>query len=131
MLDKETQTLIQSSIEKAQEKLLAARDLLKQKHYDDAVSRAYYAVFHAASAVLLTEGARAETHRGLVTLFGLLLVKTGKIEKEYGKYLSNLKDDRETGDYEIFSTLDEEAAKNSIREAQAFVSRIQSYLEML
>lgn len=116
-------------MEKSYEKLSSARDLLKQGHYEDAVSRAYYSVFHAASAVLLTEGARVETHKGLVTLFGLLMVKTGKIEKEYGRYLSNLKDDRETSDYELFAVVDEETAKKSIQEAEQFVTRVKTYLE--
>jgi uncharacterized protein (UPF0332 family) len=51
---------------------------------------------------LLTEGEKTETHKGVVTLFGLLFVKTGKFSKELGKYLSNLKDDRESVDYEVF-----------------------------
>jgi len=36
-------------------------------------------------------------------LFGMLLVKTGKFEKKWGKFLANLKDDREAGDYDALS----------------------------
>ena len=38
------------------------------------------------------KGTQAETHRGLLTLFSLVLVKTGKFEKKWGKFLANLKD---------------------------------------
>ena len=53
-----------------------------QGYGDDAVSRAYYVAFHAAQAALLTEGQRGESYKGVVMLFGLLLVKTGKFEKK-------------------------------------------------
>lgn len=118
-------------MEKAWEKLSSARDLLQSQHYEDTISRAYYAVYHAASAVLLTEGVQAKTHKGLVSLFGLLLIKTEKIEKEYGRYLSNLKDDRETCDYELFSSVEKEDAEQAIQEADRFVGRIQTYLKSL
>ena len=92
-----TKALVTGYIQKAEKKLEVAEKLFKSGDYEDAVSRAYYAVFHAAQALLLTEGERAETHKGVVTLFGLIFVKTGKFGKNYGKYLANLKDDRERG----------------------------------
>lgn len=97
-LDATTKALINGYIKKAEKKLGVAKKLLKSGDHEDAVSRAYYAVYHAAQALLLTEGERAETHKGVVTLFGLLFVKTGKFSKNLGKYLANLKDDRESGD---------------------------------
>ena len=77
---------------KARAKLRVARELAKQREWDDVVSRAYYAAFHAAQAVLLAEGHQAETHRGLLTLFSLVLVKTGK------PVLSLSKDSRKNGE---------------------------------
>ena len=127
-MDKKTTSLLQGSLEKARAKLAAAQQLFHSKLYDDAVSRAYYAAFHAAQAVLLTEGLTAGTHQGLVNLFGLHLVKTGKFEKKFGRYLANLKDDREHSDYEIYSTIDETTAHDSTREATEFVAAVEQYL---
>ena len=127
-LDKETQTLIQGYLTKSEEKLKAAHVLQKNRNFDDAVSRAYYAAFHAAQAVLLTEGLRAETHQGLVNLFGLHFVKTGKLDKKFGKFLANLKDDRENGDYEIYSAIDEESARLAVKEAREFLKAMKHYL---
>ena len=81
-MESTTKALIIGYIQKANKKLEVAEKLLKSSDYDDAVSRAYYAVFHAAQALLLTEGERAETHKGIVMLFGLLFVKTGKFSKK-------------------------------------------------
>jgi hypothetical protein len=128
-LDLATKELIKGYLEKAERKLKVAEKLLRSDDYEDAVSRAYYAVFHAAQALLLTEGERAETHKGVVTLFGLLFVKTGKFKKDLGKYLANLKDERESGDYEVFSYIDRETAETAIEEAKEFVRETQAYLK--
>ena len=85
-MDKRTSSLLQGSLDKSREKLRVAEHLLASSAYDDAVSRAYYSAFHAAQAVLLTEGLTATTHQGLVNLFGLHLVKTGKLPKELGNF---------------------------------------------
>ena len=104
--------LIKGYLEKARAKLEVARELLYNKHFDDAASRAYYAAFHAAQALLLTEGQKPDTHNGLITLFGLLFVRSGKLDRKIGKILAKLKDDdRETGDYEAVSFIDEETAR--------------------
>lgn len=124
-----TKALVQGYIQKAEKKREVAERLFNSGDYEDAVSRAYYAVYHMTQALLLTEGERAETHKGAVTLFGLLFVKTGKFGKNIGKYLANLKDDRESGDYEIFSYIDREGAETAIHEAREFLKAGRLYLE--
>jgi len=130
-LDKQTDALVRGSFDKAAEKLRVAEILLRDGAYDDAVSRAYYAAFHAAQAVLLTEGLTATTHQGLVNLFGLHLVKTGKVEKKFGKILANLKDDREHSDYEVYSTIDQATAEQAVSEAKEFLAAAQQYVQRL
>ncbi len=63
-----------------------------------------------------------------MTLFGLLLVRTGKLDKQWGKVLSNLKDDREAGDYDALSYVDEETARRAVREADEFVAAVEQYV---
>ena len=128
-MDKETSGLLKGYIEKSHEKLKVAQKLLSGDEYEDAVSRAYYSAFHAAQAALLTEGLSASSHQGLVNLFGLHLVKTGKFEKKFGKFLANLKDDREQSDYEVFSTINQETAQQAVKEAKEFLAAVESYLK--
>lgn len=127
-MDKTRLALIKGYLTKAKDKLGVAHELLEHQHYDDAVSRSYYAAFHAAQAALISEDQEANTHKGVVTLFGLFLVKPGKIDKQYGKVLANLKDDRESGDYEALSFIDEETAKRAVTEAETFYKAIEQYL---
>ncbi len=61
-MDKAQVELLRGYLEKGRGKLRVARDLVQRGEWDDAVSRAYYAAFHAARAALLTEGQRGETH---------------------------------------------------------------------
>lgn len=130
-MDKSTASLLRGSLEKSRQKVRVAEHLLQSGEYEDAVSRAYYSAFHAAHAVLLTEGLTADTHQGLVNLFGLHFVKPGKFPRQFGKFLANLKDDRESSDYEIYSGVDQETAKRAVEEAKAFLSAIEAYLKKL
>lgn len=130
-MDKTQVELLQGYLEKARSKLRVARDLVQREEWDDAVSRAYYAAFHAAQAALLTEGQPGTTHRGVLTLFGLLLVKTGKVERKWGRVLANLKDNRETGDYEAMSWIDAETAQRAVEEAAGFIEAVGAHIARL
>ena len=61
-------------------------------------------------------------------MFGLHFIKTGKIDKKYGRWLNRLKDERENGDYDIFTSFDREDAENSITEAEEFIQEMKRYL---
>jgi uncharacterized protein (UPF0332 family) len=122
--------MIRGLLDKARGKLGAAEDWLGQdKYFDEIASRCYYAVFHAAQAMLLTEGLTANTHQGVVSLFGLHFAKTGKVNPRLGRYLNNLKDDRESGDYDVYSGLDRSDAENAVREAREFLTEAERYLQ--
>jgi uncharacterized protein (UPF0332 family) len=59
---------VAAGIERARRMLSAARDNLRLGHVDTAVSRAYYAAFHAAEAALRIEGQEPRSHQGLKNL---------------------------------------------------------------
>lgn len=127
-MDPKTRDLIIIQIEKSGEKLDAAKTLLREGFIDDAISRAYYSMFHAASAVLLSEGITVESHSALKTMFGLHFIKAGKIDKKFGRWLNKLKDERENGDYDIFTSFDREDAENGIDETEEFLEEMKRYL---
>jgi len=58
----------------------AAELLLEAGFYEDAVSRAYYAVLHAAKAALLARD--IVSHTAVRRLFGKELVQQGLLEKD-------------------------------------------------
>lgn len=114
---------------RAKKALLAAKTLLEKDLFEDCVSRAYYAVLHAAKVALALSEVEADTHNRVRSMFGLHLVKTGKIEREFAKILTAEQEDREIGDYEIDIEIEEERAKQRVDEAEKFVQRIEQYLQ--
>jgi hypothetical protein len=60
---------IEAEWRRVETSLAAARLLLASDLHADSVSRACYAVFHAATCLLLTLGLEPRSHRGLVRLF--------------------------------------------------------------
>jgi len=108
--------------------LLAAQILFEKGLLEDCVSRAYYAVLHAAKAALSTVGIETSTHVGARRMFGLHLVKTGKVEQEFAKILAREQEDREIGDYGTNVEFKEERAKERVSEAEKFVERMERYV---
>ena len=111
-------------LERAESKLSAAKVLLKEGYYDDAVSRAYYSMYFAARALLLTKDIAPKTHKGLISKFGLEFIDTGFIERTYGRALNVAEEDREDADYSITCEITEEEAKTVIEDAKKFIDRI-------
>lgn len=73
-------TLVLAEWRLARNALRAAQLLARHGIYADAVSRAYYAVPHAAKAALQTKDISAESHAAVKRLFGLHFVKTEEFE---------------------------------------------------
>jgi uncharacterized protein (UPF0332 family) len=94
----------QELMAKASRALTSAKLLLDSGDVDGACNRAYYAMFDAARAALLSINAPvpsevARTHSGLITAFSLHLVKSGRIAIEHGRSLNKVEDLRLIADY--------------------------------
>ena len=116
-------------IEKAQRRIQVAIRMFDEGYLEDAINRAYYAVFYAALAVLLTKGVRTRRHSTALSLFGYYLVRTGEIEKEYAKIYRKIKEIRESADYDIYVFFEEEEVREAIEQARKFVNRMKEYLK--
>ncbi len=105
----------------ADERLASARALFDLGNYRDAVSRAYYAFFDAARALLLTKGLVTKTHHGVNVLFELHFIKTGIFPKGVGRWLNRAEQAREEADYEFWKEFSKEQADTAITYARQFV----------
>lgn len=119
--------LIKGEITRADDCLRSASMLIKEGLFADAISRAYYCVFHAAKAVLFTKGITERSHKGVVSQFGEYFVKTGLLEKEFGRILRREKEDRELSDYEVMTIFDESQVETRIEEAESFLKMAKRY----
>ncbi|MBI1883922.1 MAG: HEPN domain-containing protein [Chlamydiae bacterium] len=128
-IDEKILEYIREEMKKADRALKSAQKLLSESLTEDAVSRAYYAVFHGARSALMLKGIETGSHKGLISQFAMHLVKPGLIEVEYSDILRQEKEDRETGDYETFVTFSSEEAMKLVNDAQKFVLRIRKFLQ--
>lgn len=108
--------------------LQAAKNLTRDGLYADAISRAYYAVLHAAKAGLHVHDVAAESHTAVRRLFGLHLIKPGKIEPQWSAYLTAGLDDRLAADYDVETEFSKKEARNECVRAGEFLKRIKQYL---
>ena len=117
-----------AEFERAKKALRAAQVLHAGGLLEDAASRSYYAVMHAAKAALLVHDAIAESHAAVRRLFGAVLVRPGLVEEEWASVLAKEQDRRIAADYDVGVAWESEAVSRLIEEAGAFVQRIQNYL---
>lgn len=108
--------------------LQAAENLTRDGLYADAVSRAYYAILHAAKAGLHVHGVAAESHAAVRRMFGLHLIKSEEIEPQWSAYLTASLDDRLAADYDVETEFSRKEATIECVRAREFLKRIKQYL---
>ena len=77
--------VIKAMLSKAREKLKTARIDFDNERYDDSVSRSYYAVFHAISAVLLSKGLHFSSHSQTIGAFNKEFIKSKEFSASFTK----------------------------------------------
>ena len=97
--------------------------------YRDAISRAYYGMYHAAQALLLVYGKRAIGHAGTISAFNHHFVKTGKIPEKFTKWFSALKESREFADYEGLKKFTKGDVKEAIKEVEEFLKEVEKLVK--
>ena len=120
---------IAANLERAEKSIQAAKELAASGFYDFAASRAYYAAFYAATAVLLDKGLEFSKHSGVIASIHQRLVKTGKLDKEQGKGLNWLFELRNVGDYGVTIHVSQQDAERAVQVAENFLRVIKSLLQ--
>lgn len=107
---------------KANEKLGAARREMDAGFHGEVASRAYYAVFHAISAALLSCDMTFSSHAQVVGEFNRNFVKTGEFPADTTRKLQRLFEDRQTADYDVITAVDESTARQDLEDAESIVA---------
>jgi uncharacterized protein (UPF0332 family) len=119
---------IAANLERADQSIAAARQLVAGGYYDFAASRAYYAAFYAATAVLLDEGWESNKHSGVIASIHQRFVRTGRLDKELGKALNWLFELRSVGDYGVTAHVSRPEAEQAVQAAESFLEAIKPLL---
>ena len=105
---------------RADECIKDAELLLAAHRTSAAVGRSYYAMFHAATAVLLKRDIK-HSHQGLISAFGQFIVKPGQIEPRFHKYITEAFDLRQESDYQPLVEVTAQQAGKVLDRAKEFV----------
>lgn len=116
-------------MQRAEEKLKASNLLFEKEMFADAISEAYYTMFHAAKALLALKAIYPKTHAGVVPQFGLQFVNGGLIEVLYGKCFAKAQTMREKADYDVYYESTEEEAESIVEDAEKFLERIKTAIK--
>lgn len=122
------QDLIDYRIAKAYEVYGEALDVSTLHHWNLAVNRLYYSIFHISSALLLSEGNIAKTHKGIIQILMKDYVRTGKLTKEEGQLISSLFNMRHTGDYDDLFDYGESDITPLISPTKLLLDKLRSFI---
>ena len=114
-------------VTKARRCLQAARALAALGMPDFAASRAYYAMFYVAQAMLLSKDIRLSRHSAVVAAFGQHFAKTGATHAHLHRTLIAAFALRQSGDYD-YQQIDDESAERVMRDAAEFIKAAETYL---
>ena len=118
-------------IEKAKEELRAAKVNLNEELYSTSVNRSYYAIFHAARALLALERIDFKRHSGVISHFQREYVKTKKFDTEYSDIIVEAFDIRNETDYKDFYILPKDSVAKQAENAEKFINAIAEYIEKI
>lgn len=128
MNQEERQELVKYRIIKARETFNEIYLHIENELWNTAVNRLYYACYYAVIALLIDKDIHAQTHSGVRQMFGLHFVKSGLIDKESGKFFTDIFDMRQTGDYDDYIDFKKEDVLDLIEPANELISKIEILL---
>lgn len=117
--------LIAYRLNKSKETLKDAKIVFEAGSLFSSVNRLYYAMFYSVTALLLKKGLSSPKHSGIMALFNVNYIKTGIIQKEYGRFYSRLYEFRQKGDYIDFVEFERTKVKDWIKQAASFIKIIE------
>lgn len=119
---------IQLELERVDKTLAQVEGLRAQQYWDTLANRLYYALFHAVSAMLISDCREVGSHKGAAIRFHQYYVKTGLFTLEEGSFYSQMETLREKADYNCYFEADEEKLTPYIEPTRQILAKINSYI---
>ena len=113
----------------AKEDLKAAEILLAADEYRGANNIAYYAIFHAISAIHALDGNGYKRHKDAIANFNKQYVKTEIFPREIGRKISKAEEIRHASDYDDFYIASKSEADSLISIANEFINMVEGYVD--
>ncbi len=128
--NEDRKALIAYRQEKADMALDDAAFLTDAGKFGLAANRLYYALYYAASALLLSKGIATKRHSGLMTQINMHFVKTGILSKDEGALFKVMFSLRHEDDYEDFIEVEKADIDEYTPQATALVKKLKDLVEV-
>lgn len=103
-----------------------AKDSLSERKFKWATIQGYYSMFHAARALVYSEGFREKSHHAL--LIALRELFRNQLEPELIQNFEEAMNLREEADYGLIFS--EEGATNTVKNAEKFLNKVKKILHV-
>lgn len=127
--NEERQILVGLEMEKSHKIFSEVGIYTQNQLWGTLANRLYYAVFHAATALLIKNGLHAGTHQGVHVLLAQHFVKENILSKEESATFSRLQTMREKGDYNCLIETSEEEILPYIEKVKAFIDKVENLIK--
>ena len=121
------QDLVLYRIETAKSDLKSAEVLLNAGEYREANNRAYYAIYHAISAIHALNGKAYKRHKDSLGNFNKEYIKMGIFPRTLGRRIAEAEEIRHASDYDDFYIATKEEAEEQIMTADELTRLIEIY----
>ena len=128
--NEDRKALIAYRQEKADMALDDAAFLTDAGKFGLAANRLYYALYYAASALLLSKGIATKRHSGLMTQINMHFVKTGILSKDEGALFKVMFSLRHEDDYEDFIEVEKADIDEYTPQVTALVKKLKDLVEV-
>ena len=118
-------------LDQAVEEFEAANLLFEEEYLREAVSRAYYSMFHASQALLFIKKVYPKSHKGVIQKFGEEFVKSGLLEKKMGYILAQAETMRLKADYDVGLKITKEECEEILDNCEYFISKVKEMITEL
>lgn len=116
-------------LETAKSDLRSAKLLLEADEYRGANNRAYYAIYHAISAVHALAGKAYKRHKDALSNFNKDYIHSEVFPRTYGKRIADAEEIRHASDYDDFYVATKSEVEKQIDTAMELTELVEKYCE--
>lgn len=129
-MNDQTKYLIQYRLARSRETLDDAKLLFSKGKMFSSVNRIYYAMFYSVNALLLSKDLSSSKHSGVLSLFNKEFVAKNIVDKESGRFFTEMFEFRQKADYKDFVEFKKEDVEIWLKNAGEFISKMSNLLSI-
>lgn len=128
--EKDKVALVTIRLEAARQALRDAYSLAGSGSSRGAMNRAYYAMFHAVSALAISHGEVHKKHTHVIAFFQKEYAKPEIVDRKHGRALQRAFEDRSEADYQDYISFTPEQIDRRLSETRAFIMAVEDIIQV-